>query len=121
MERELPPYRAAVTRPARPSIWPTLLIGAVLAAVVAGGVHLLAQTRQRWESNRSDRAERAAAFERDWQQQQARAAEREKARLESRQQPPVLPPVYSDNLRCLNGQLFRRLPNGWENLPGTTC
>ena len=128
MERELPPYRAAVTKLARPSIWPTLIVGVVLAAVIGGGVYLLGQTRAKWEANRAGKAERAAAFERQWQQQQdeeavrrARAgAELEELRREAirnRDKPDDLP----EPLRCINGQLFRRIPGGWENLPDTTC
>lgn len=25
------------------------------------------------------------------------------------------------DLRCINGVLFRRIPGGWENLPGEDC
>lgn len=130
MERELPPYRAAVTKPARPSIWPTLIVGVVLATVIGGGVYLLGQTRAKWEANRASKAERAAAFERQWQQQQdaetvqrvQAAAELEELRREAirtRDQPKVLPEAIP--LRCINGQLFRRIPGGWENLPDARC
>lgn len=128
MERELPPYRAAVTKPARPSIWPTLIVGAVLATVIGGGIYLLGQTRAKWEANRASKAERAAAFERQWQQQQDAAtvqrvkdeAELEALRREiirNRDEPKVLP----EALRCINGQLFRKIPGGWENLPDSVC
>ncbi|MBD9377934.1 hypothetical protein [Pseudoxanthomonas sp. PXM04] len=128
MERELPPYRAAVTKPARPSIWPTLIVGAVLATVIGGGVYLLGQTRAKWEANRAGKAERAAAFERQWQQQQdaevvqrvqadAKLEELRRAAIRNRDQPETLP----EPLRCINGQLFRRIPGGWENLPDTDC
>lgn len=128
MERELPPYRAAVTKPARPSIWPTLIVGAVLASVIGGGIYLLGQTRAKWEANRAGKAERAAAFERQWQQQQdAMTVERVQAaaQLEELRREAIRnrgkPVVAPEPLRCINGQLFRRIPGGWENLPDARC
>lgn len=129
MERELPPYRAAVTKPARASIWPTVAITAVLLAVAGCGIYLLGQTHARWEKNRADKAARIAEFERQWTAQEAatkaaqteedrRQIEEMKAEIERERLRPLNPP---ESLRCINGQLFRRIPGGWENLPDSSC
>lgn len=30
-------------------------------------------------------------------------------------------PTHKDELRCINGIAFRRIPGGWENVPGAPC
>lgn len=131
MERELPPYRAAVTKPARASIWPTIAITAVLLAVAGCGVYLIGQTHARWEKNRADKAARIAEFERQWKAQQSPSKtapyvvsdpawehdQREMENLFLQRERDL----RSGKLRCINHQVFRRLPNGWEHLPGDTC
>lgn len=89
------------------------LIGLALATVIAGGVHLLGRTQLAWNARYGERPPTPKA------QPQSEA-------------PLVLPapdPVYEQlkkdfaagRLRCVNGQLFRKLPNGWENIPGEDC
>jgi hypothetical protein len=115
MERELPPYRAAVTKPTRSNIWPTLIVGLTLAAIIAGGFQLLGKTRHRWEASRTERVQRQEAFEEQWRASQATPAQQQADRARPRE------PLRNPNLRCINGQLFRKLPNGWENIPGERC
>lgn len=46
-------------------------------------------------------------------------------RASQMQQPSVQPGAEADvaetGLRCLNGVLLRRIPGGWENIPGQRC
>lgn len=129
MERELPPYRAAVTKPERASIWPTIAITAVLLAVAGCGVYLIGQTNARWEKNRTDKAARIAEFERRWAAQQAgnvslpseKPSPEVQQLLDNIERERTRPQKLPDGLRCINGQLFRKLPNGWENIPGQRC
>lgn len=135
MEREQPPYRAALTKPARSSIWPTLIISAVLMAVIGSGVYLLGQTRAKWEQKRADKATKIAEFERQWQAQQfppqndlqrRREASLElewerRHRAEEALYNQTARDLTEGKLRCINGQTFRKIPNGWENLPDTPC
>ena len=111
MERIRPPERRE-----RVGIVQIVLIGVVLAAVLAGGVHLLGRTQAAWERRYGDEVPSPTVSA-------------------PVQEPPVLPaPIdpkseegrmiaefEAGKLRCINGQLFRRLHNGWENIPGMSC
>lgn len=138
MERERPPYRAAVTKPARPAIWPILIVSAVLLAVIGSGFALLGQTRTKWERNRAEKTNKIAEFERQWKAQTFPALSAQEAQQRRREatldlewerrhradeasQDQAARDLTNGKLRCINGQLFRRLPDGWENIPGERC
>lgn len=128
MERELPPYRQTFKQAPRASSWPAILIGAFMLAIIAGGVHLLGETRQRWESNKAAQASKSAEFERQWKAQQfpptTPAPDRtyELARLRQLREDAEQRRLEQQGLRkCINGVVFRRIPNGWENVPHARC
>lgn len=119
MERELPPYRRTFAHRGRSSIWTILALGALLAIAITAAAQLLSKTRERWEARNAPSAPAApqptlddvrAARLAEIRDRRERAATDQAARQQDGHQ-----------YRCINGQLFRRLPNGWENLPGEHC
>lgn len=120
MERELPPYRRTFAHRNRSTIWLILAVGALLAIAIAAGADLLSKTRERWEARHQElqptvQPEPAIDLQRaaqlaDIRERREQAAEQVRTNEMKR-----------DGYRCINGQLFRKLPNGWENLPGERC
>lgn len=124
MERERPEYLPPIPR----SRWefPWLGILAVLLLTLAGaGVWLHLKTSDAWNQrfvtgNSADTLPKQVAPEAKPQQvatqEQMQLLERRvrHARAEARMR-------EQEDLRCINGILFRRIPGGWENLPGQTC
>lgn len=117
MERPTP-------RRERTGIIQIMLIAAVLLAALYGGARLLGATHLAWEARQErriteDPAARSAA-QQDYSKAQAALAQKQLLLLaEARAQRAE--DLRTGKLRCINGQLFRRLDNGWENLPGQPC
>jgi hypothetical protein len=108
----------------RTGIIQIVLIGAVLIAALYGGLRLLASTyeahaaRQQQRKTHAAQVQRAAAHA-----EQMRAAEAQLVQLAAirRARATQDAAMRAGKLRCINGQLFRKLDNGWENLPGQRC
>lgn len=128
MERERPEYLPPIERRRWEFPWLAVLAIALLALLI-GGMHMLTKTHAAWNERFSttdtavadpappaqvlDDAEHAAKLaeirlKRTAAEAKTRSAEQRK-RLEA------------SGLRCINGMLFRRIPGGWENLPGQSC
>ena len=108
----------------RTGIVQIMVIGAVLAAALYGGVRLLGNTHAAWDQRQA--ARKAYATEIRNASREARAQEESdiaEAKLlqlvEHRRNRAR--GLADGSLRCINGQLFKRLENGWENLPGERC
>jgi len=133
MERQRPEYLPAQRSERVGIVW-TVLIGAALAAAMAGAVMIYMETAAAWHRNQTERtkaaeaqraAGNAALAVRQEQGRQERIAEirwRREAvdRIEKQRQAEQAARARGD-LKCINGTLFRRIPNGWENLPGSNC
>ncbi|WP_170874127.1 hypothetical protein [Xanthomonas translucens] len=133
MERQRPEYLPAQRSERVGIVW-TVLIGAALAAAMAGGAMIYIETAAAWQRNQSERtkateAQRAAgnaamqegSAARKFEQIEEIRWRREAAdRIEKQRQAEQVARTRGE-LRCINGTLFRRIPNGWENLPGSSC
>lgn len=123
MERERPEYLPTIR--ARRWEFPWLLvIGIVLLALMAGGGHMLLRTNAAW----ADRFQAARDTPRKVDPSAAREAYLAEVRLrravaarEAEKDRTNEPPMRSDDLRCIGGTLFRRIPGGWENVPNKSC
>ncbi len=112
------------TKPERTGLWQILLITAVLGFVIYGAFILLGRTRTAWEEQRAQRDTRRQQIQQTAASgmHQAHLKYKEEAtrvarqRYEERQRK-----LASGELRCINHQMFRKLPNGWENIPGDRC
>lgn len=131
MDRERPPYLDEVPRDRRGN-WTMYLLAAALLVALIGGWQIYARTVAAWSDRfenpqptrnqklnaerrrqaQAEEAQRQIALERIRAQSEAARAE---ARLRRIQQ------LQSGELRCINGTLFRKLPGGWENVPGERC
>lgn len=131
MDRERPPYLDNVPRDRRGN-WTMYLLAAALLAALIGGWKIYARTVAAWSDrfenpqptpNQQINAERRRQAQADEAQRQIALerirAEREAVRAE--QQLRQLQQLQTGELRCVNGTLLRKLPNGWENVPGERC
>ncbi len=131
MERERPEYLP----PIEPRRWsfPWLALWAALLLGMAGaGISLHLRTNAAWiERFQNHKAASADASQPTAQQAPAQESapeltpaekeayiahirmRRERAEREAKRQ--------SEELRCIGGVAFRRIPGGWENVPGATC
>lgn len=122
MERERPEYLQPIPR----SRWefPWLGLWAVLLLGMAGaGIWLHLRTGDAWNARfQADAAPRPstsaeAAQPEPVADRKALLAEirarREQAEREVKQR--------REEIRCIGGVAFRRIPGGWENIPGETC
>lgn len=117
MERPTP-------RRERTGIIQIVLIGAVLIAALYGGLRLLASTydahaaRQQARETKAAKVRYAAHRAQEQREAEAKLAQLGAIRRARAEQDANM---RAGKLRCINGQLFRRLDNGWENLPGRKC
>jgi membrane protein involved in colicin uptake len=97
----------------RTGIIQIVMIGSVLAAALLGGLHLLGSTRKAWDARNDRRFQQAETI------RTAANAEREalletirRNRAEAMQRRTLeeAKQLRDGRLRCINGQLFRRLP-----------
>lgn len=119
MERQRRPERRE-----RTGIIQIVLIGAVLAAALFGGLHLLGSTRKAWDARRDERFQRAESIRTSAnaaREAQAEAMRRSRVDALQRMKLQEAQELKEGRLRCINGQIFRRLENGWENVPGESC
>lgn len=108
----------------RTGIVQIVLIAAVLLAALYGGLRLLGSTRVAWDARNAERKAHAEAIR--TASERAQKAEHDRMQLERltairaerRKQEDAM---REGRLRCINGQLFQRLDNGWANLPGQRC
>lgn len=117
MERSTP-------RRERTGIIQIVLIGAVLIAALYGGLRLLASTYDAHAARQQERATNAAKIRHAAHKaEEQREAEAKLAQLGAirRARAEQDAEMRAGKLRCINGQLFRKLDNGWENLPGRKC
>ncbi len=121
MERERPPYREMFQNEHSSSVWPTVLVGLVLLAAIAGALIVYRNTLAGWERRFGDKPQPTAhpAIERTPEALPPALTDEDMARIIEQERKREAEDAKS--LRCINGQLFRRLPNGWENLPGRYC
>lgn len=108
----------------RTGIVQIVLIAAVLLAALYGGLRLLGATHAAWEQRNAERSSAAKAI----RLASERAQESEHARVQQAQLETVRQEreeyeeaIRNGRIRCINGQLFQRLENGWANLPGQRC
>lgn len=143
MERERPEYLPPIEKPRWGFPWLTVIGISVLALAVFGVKQHLA-TQAAWNQRFQERqpsttqAPSARLTPAQWAQRQREDAEiirqfRERQAMAEQQSPLTLPKPMTEQefkqrnhteangLRCINGILFRRLPNGWENIPGSRC
>lgn len=111
----------------RTGIFQIIGIGLVLAVALWGALALLGDTRSTWEQQRADRNAQVARM-RELAASGARTGEQDQRALQEAQQRAIATAqerqradVAAGRLRCVNGLLFRRLDNGWENIPGRRC
>lgn len=108
----------------RTGIVQIVLIAAVLLAALYGGLRLLGGTHAAWQARKDERTAHAAAVrEAAKSAQRAEQLSYEEARdnrlIEYEQE--LSEGLQSGRLKCVQGVLFRRIPNGWENVPGERC
>ncbi|MDQ7298012.1 hypothetical protein [Stenotrophomonas sp. Sm2017] len=123
MERERPEYLQPIPR----SRWefPWLGLWAVLLLGMAGaGIWLHLKTSDAW--NARFRAEPAPAqlTSADLAPQPEPVTDRKAALAEiraRREQAEREVKQRREEIRCIGGVAFRRIPGGWENIPGETC
>lgn len=112
----------------RTGIAQILAIGLVLAVALWAGLTLLGKTRSTWETHRSERKTQAASIRAAANNSESYAIADRRRRVEEMRQRAVADArehyrkeLEAGRIRCINGQLFKRLPNGWENVPGQRC
>lgn len=105
----------------RPFFVDLLIIGAAIAALMYGGLRLLARTHTAWEHRYGEKPTPAAtsgwtiAQEAEYQRLRAEALER-RLRYDSNQ-PATLPgPVPMRNRRCIDGILFAEVDGAITNV-----
>lgn len=123
MERERPEYLPAIRQSRWEFPW-LLVIGIVLLGLMAGGVHMLTRTNAAWEQ-RFKPVERHPPTVDVHPERDAYIAEIRRRRAAAEQATRTGEAASrartSSELRCIGGTLFRKIPGGWENLPGRSC
>ncbi len=108
----------------RTGIVQIVLIAAVLLAALYGGLRLLGGTRASWEARKQERAQHAADIREAVAQAQHDETQAMKEAGEQRlidYEREISEGLKSGRYKCVSGVLFRRLTNGWENVPGASC
>ncbi|MBH1475943.1 hypothetical protein I5U59_00550 [Stenotrophomonas maltophilia] len=134
MERERPDYLQPIPR----TRWefPWLGMWAVLLLGMAGaGIWLHLQTGDAWNARFQSQPDHQATARRPVspattnavESVQAASAEEERQqliaeiRLRRAAAERDAPERKHEELRCISGVAFRRIPGGWENVPGMPC
>lgn len=128
MERERPEYLPPIERRRREFPWLAVLAIA-LVTLLAGGVHMLTKTHAAWNERFSDSRPVPAAANGGAQAVPDPQLTTQLAEIRRKRAQAELEAKAADNqqrleksqLRCINGVPFRRIPGGWENLPGESC
>lgn len=121
MER-LQPQRQE--RRERTGIIQIVLIAAVLLAALYGGLRLLGGTHAAWQARKDERAAHATAIRKaadSAQRAEQLSFEEARERRLIQYEQELSDGLQSGRLKCVHGVLFRRIPNGWENVPGERC
>lgn len=129
MERERPGYLPPIERRRWEFPWLAVLAIALLA-LLASGVYMLSRTHAAW-NERFSRTTDTAIADTATPTQVPGDAEREAMLADIRLKRAAAEAAARSaehgkrtekhELRCINGILFRRIPGGWENLPGQSC
>ena len=123
MERERPEYLPAIRRSRWEFPW-LLVLAIVLLALLAGGAHMLIRTNAAWAARFQTPHERPrtvdpnAAIEAALAELRLRRLAAERQALNEAEHAGAESP---EELRCIAGTLFRRIPGGWENVPNRGC
>lgn len=103
-------------------------IGAVIAGLFYAGVRLLGDTHVAFDARQEARAARAAEIrheilEEERKLKQQAEAEAQLAEIRAAREAAARSSEASrtESDRCIGGQVFRRIPGGWENVPGARC
>lgn len=123
MERERPEYLQPIPR----SRWefPWLGLWAVLLLGMAGaGIWLHLRTGDAWNARFQAAPVPVQSTSADPTPQPAPVTDRKAALAEiraRREQAEREVKQRREEIRCIGGVAFRRIPGGWENIPGETC
>lgn len=123
MERERPEYLQPIPR----SRWefPWLGLWAVLLLGMAGaGIWLHLRTGDAWNARFHAEPVPAQSTSGDLAPQPEPVTDRKAALAEiraRREQAEREAKQHREEIRCIGGVAFRRIPGGWENIPGETC
>ncbi|PPJ42727.1 MULTISPECIES: hypothetical protein [unclassified Pseudoxanthomonas] len=108
----------------RTGIVQIVLIAAVLLAALYGGLRLLGGTHAAWQARKDERTAHAAAIKQaanNVQRGEQLSYEEARDRRLIEYEQELSEGLQSGRLKCVHGVLFRRIPNGWENVPGERC
>lgn len=127
MERERPDYLQPIPR----SRWefPWLGLWAVLLLGMAGaGIWLHLRTGDAWKARFQTEPAPTPSTSLDTGVQPAPIADRKAllAEIRARREQAEREAQHAERqrraeIRCIGGVAFRRIPGGWENIPGETC
>lgn len=129
MERERPQYLPPIPR----SRWEFPWLGAwavILIGMAVAGAWLHFRTNDAWKARFTGRTDATQMVVPDTaarpSAREASEAAREATIAEIRLRRAAVDRADSersqpDNLRCINGVAFRRIPGGWENVPNAHC
>ncbi len=123
MERERPDYLPAIRRSRWEFPW-LLVLGIVLLGLLAGGTHMLIRTNAAWAARFQAPQERPRTVDPNAAKEAALAEARLRRAAAERQTQNEAKQAGADRpeeLRCIAGTLFRRIPGGWENVPNRGC
>jgi hypothetical protein len=128
MERERPEYLQPIERRRLEFPW-LAVIAVALIALMAGGVHMLTKTNAAWNERFKTTHETVAEPASEGQpmldaERKAKLAEIRRKRAQAEIEAKSAgrdKGAEKQQLRCIDGTLFRRIPGGWENLPGESC
>ncbi|MBD9368378.1 hypothetical protein [Xanthomonas sp. XNM01] len=110
-----------VATPVQPALWPQIAAGvflALLAHSIVTGLYV------RWEAKRvtdelnAQMAKETAALERQLRDIEVQIPSPQAVRQRER---PIPPAPLQDGERCIKGQRFQRVENGWVHVPRLPC
>lgn len=132
MERERPDYLPPIER--RRWTFPWLAFWAlIMAALVAGAVHQHIKTSSAWKDRfgktavqRFNEMPTLASSPEPGPTLKQQPTEAEAQRIKARSERIMREAREQirweqENRKCIDGTVFRRIPGGWENMPGLRC